>query len=71
MIDQDLDSISPVKINGALLFTIKADIVKFFENEEIEFQIKVKDDKLIIEGPKILADPDLQDDAQQHETINV
>ena len=70
MIDQDLDPISPVKINDALLFTIKADILKLFKNKEIEFQIKVRNNKLIIESPEILANLDFQDNIQPSEAIN-
>ncbi len=71
MKDQNLDVVIPILFNGIPLIPITANVEKLFKNKVIKFQIKVKDDKLIIEGPKILADPDLQDDAQQHETINV
>jgi len=71
MIDQDLDRIFPVKFNDALLFVIKADIVKLFRNKEIEFQIKIKDNKLILESPEILTDLGLQDNTPESEVINV
>jgi hypothetical protein len=71
MKDQNLDVISGLQIRDILLIPIKADIKKLFKTNSIQFQISIKDDKIIIESPKILADLDFQDNNPRQEAINV
>jgi len=66
-----LDSITPIQFNDTLLIPIKADIVKLFGTNKVKFQISIKDNKIIIESPKILADLDIQNSIPGTEAINV
>ncbi len=71
MKDQILDKISPIPFKGIWLFAVKKEITKLFGNEEINFQMSIKDNKIILESPKILADLDLLDNHQLMEINNV
>ena len=53
------------------LDALKADITKLFGTNKAIFQISIKDNKIIIESPKILANLDNQDRQLQEEAINV
>ena len=71
MKDQILDSISPIRYKDTLLIPISKEIKNLFGEKEIKFQILVKDNKIILESPKILADLDLLDNHQTTEITNV
>ena len=71
MDDQTLDAAPAISFRGASLIFIKADITKLFGTDQIQFQISIKDNKIIIESPKILADLDIQDKPLVQEAINV
>lgn len=71
MKDQNLDVVIPILFNGIPLIPITAKVEKLFKNKVIKFQIKIKDNKLILESPEILADLGLQDDIPESEVINV
>ena len=71
MIDHILDSVTSIQFKDTILIPIKADITKLFGTNKIQFQISIKDDKIIIESPKILANLDNQDRHLQPEAINV
>jgi len=71
MQDQDLDSIPAIEINGNLLIAVTSNVRKLFENKEIKFLIKIRNNKLIIESPEILANLDFQDNIPESEAINV
>jgi len=66
-----LDVVTPIQFNDTLLIPIKADILKLFGTNKIQFQILIKDKKIIIESPKILASQDIQDNTPVQEAINV
>ena len=60
-----LDKTTSIPINDAVLIPLKADITKLFGTNKIEFQISIKDNKIILESPMILADLDLLNEIQQ------
>ena len=66
-----LDMVTPIQFKDTLLIPIKSDIVKLFGTDKIQFQISIKDKKMVIESPKILADLDIQDRHLELEAINV
>ena len=66
-----LDKTTSIPIYNAVLILLKADITKLFGTNKIEFQISIKDNKIIIESPKILEDLDLLDNHQTTEITNV
>ena len=66
-----LDELTPIQFKDALLIPIKADIVKLFGTNKIKFQILIKDNKIIIESPEILANLDYQDRHLQPEAITI
>jgi len=68
--DKILDDILALPHKDALLIPIRKDIKKLFENEEIKFQMSIKNNKIILESPKILANLDFQDNIQPSEAIN-
>ena len=67
----ELDVVTPIKFKDTFLIPIKSDIVKLFGTNKIQFQILIKDKKMVIESPKILADMDIQDNTPLQEAINV
>ena len=71
MKDQNLDIVIPILFNGIPLIPITAKVEKLFKNKVIKFQIKIKDNKLILESPEILVDLGLQDNIPESEVINV
>ena len=71
MNDQTLDAAAAIPFRDALLIPIKADLVKLFGTNKIQFQISIKDNKIIIESPKILANLDNQDRQLQAEAITI
>ncbi len=66
-----LDSVEPIQFKDCILIPIKADISKLFGTNKIKFQISIKDKKIVIESPKILASQDIQDNTPVQEAINV
>ena len=71
MNDQILDTVLPIPFKDTLLIPLKADITKLFGTNKIQFQISIKDKKIVIESPKILADMDNQNSIPGKEAINV
>ena len=71
MIDQALDAAAAIPINGAWLIPIKVDMEKLFGTNKIQFQISIKENSIVLESPKILADLDNQDKHLVKEAINV
>ena len=71
MNDHILDMVTPIKFKGFHIIPIKVDISKLFGTNKIEFQISIKDNKIIIESPKILHSLDNQDRHLELEAINV
>ena len=71
MIDHILDSVTSIQFKDTLLIPIKSDITKLFGTNKIQFQILIKDKKIVIESPKILANLDIQDNTPVQEAINV
>ena len=69
--DKQLDLVTAIKFKDTLLIPLKADITKLFGTNKIKFQISIKDKKMVIESPKILADLDIQDRHLKPEAINV
>ena len=67
----NLDKVTPIQFKDTFLIPIKSDIVKLFGTNQIKFQISIKDNKIIIESPKILANLDNQDKHLVKEAINV
>jgi len=65
MKDQVLDDISLIHFKGISLIPVKKEIQKLFGKNEIKFQMSIKDNKIILESPKILADLDLLNEIQQ------
>jgi len=53
MKDQNLDVVIPILFNGIPLIPITAEVEKLFKNKVIKFQIKIKNNRLIIESPEI------------------
>jgi len=66
-----LDSTVVIPSGDYFLIPIKADISKLFGTNKIEFQILIKDNKIVIESPKILADLDSHETHQPMEVLNV
>ena len=71
MIDYILDSVTSIQFKDILLIPIKADITKLFGTNEVKFQISIKNNAIVLESPKILADLDIQDKPLVQEAINV
>ena len=71
MQDQTLDFVTPIQFKQTLLIPVKVNIEKLFGKNQIKFQISIKDNKLIIESPKILPNLDFQDNIPLQEAINV
>jgi len=67
----NLDKVTPIQFKDTLLIPLKADITKLFGTNKIQFQISIKNKKIIIESPKILASLDIQDNTPVQEAINV
>ena len=66
-----LDVVTPIQFKDTLLIPIKVDIVKLFGSNKIKFQISIKDKKIVLESPKILASLDIQESIPVLEAINV
>ncbi len=66
-----LDKTTSISINDVVLIPLKADITKLFGTNKIEFQISIKDNKIILESPEILPVLDFPDNHQLTEIPNV
>jgi len=66
-----LDSTTAIQFKDSFLIPIKSDIRKLFRTNKIEFQIYIKENKIIIESPKILVDLDSHEIYQPMEILNV
>ncbi len=66
-----LDVVTPIQFKDTLLIPIKADITKLFGTNKIQFQISIKNKKIVIESPKILANLDNQDRPLEPEAITI
>ena len=71
MNDQTLDAAAAIPFRDTVLIPIKADIVKLFGTNKVKFQISIKNNSIVLESPKILADLDIQDKHLVKEAINV
>ncbi len=71
MNDHILDNVLPIQFKDTVLIPIKIDVTKLFGTKQIKFQISIKDKKIVIESPKILASQDIQDNTPVQEAINV
>ncbi len=71
MEDQILDFITPIQFKQTLLIPIKVNLEKLFGKNQIKFQISIKNKKIVIESPEILANLDFQDNPLEQETTNV
>ena len=71
MNDHILDTVLPIKFKDTLLIPIKADILKLFGTDKIQFQISIKNNSIVLESPKILASLDIQESIPVLEAINV
>ena len=69
--DKQLDEVTPIKFKDTFLIPLKADITKLFGTNKAIFQISIRDNKIIIESPKILANLDNQDRQLQAEAITI
>ena len=67
----ELDNVTAIKFKNTFLIPIKSDISKLFGTDKIQFQISIKDKKMVIESPKILEDMDNQNSIPGKEAINV
>ena len=69
--DKQLDTVTPIKFKDTFLIPIKADISKLFGTDKIQFKISIKNNAIVLESPKILANLDNQDKHLVKEAINV
>ena len=68
--DQILDDTTTFPFKGKLWIAIAANTAKLFGTNEIKFQIKIKDNRLIIESPEISLSGS-HDNIQSPEAVNV
>jgi len=59
MKDQELDKIEPIRMGNKLLYPVEYRILELFENGDSTAQIMIKDNRLVIQGPKLRLDPGL------------
>lgn len=71
MQDRPLDFITPIQFKQVLLIPVKVNLEKLFGKNQIKFQISIKNKKIVIESPEILANLDFQDNPLEQETTNV
>jgi len=57
MEDQELDIIEPIRIGNKLLYPVEYRISELFENSDPTAQLMIKDNRLVIQGPKLRLDP--------------
>ena len=71
MINHTLDRVSPLPFNDMLLIPIRKEIKNLFGKNEIEFQIFIKNNRMIIQSPEILPALDFEDNPLPQEKLNV
>ena len=71
MINHTLDRVSPLPFNDMLLIPIRKEIKNLFGKNEIEFQIYIKNNRMIIQSPEILPVLDFEDQPLPQEKLNV
>ena len=71
MNDHILDVITPIQFKDTLLIPIKADIVKLFGINQIQFQLSIKNKKIVFESQEISQDLEIQNIPLASENIHV
>ena len=69
--DKILDTVTPIQFKDTLLIPIKADIVKLFGTNQIQFQLSIKNKKIVFESQEISQDLEIQDRPLALETTHV
>lgn len=67
----NLDKIIPTQYKNTILIPLKADLTKLFGTNKVEFQIYIKENKIIIESPEMSKPLEIHDKHQELEAINV
>jgi len=57
MKDQELDKIEPIRMGNKLLYPVEYRILELFENGDSTAQLMIKDNRLVIVGPRLQQDP--------------
>ena len=71
MNDHILDVITPIQFKDILLIPVRADIVKLFGTNQIEFQLSFKNKKIVFESQEISQDLEIQNRHLASEAMNV
>ncbi len=66
-----LDIVTPIQFKDTLLIPIKADIVKLFGTNQIQFQLSIKNKKIVFESQEISQDLEIQNSPLALDTIHV
>jgi len=66
-----LDIVTPIQFKDTLLIPIKADITKLFGTKQIQFQISIKNKKIVFESQEISQDLEIQNIPLASENIHV
>ena len=66
-----LDVVTQIQFKDTLLIPIKADIVKLFGINQIQFQLSFKNKKIVFESQEISQDLEIQDRPLALETTHV
>ena len=66
-----LDIVIPIQFKDTLLIPIKADIVKLFGTNQIQFQLSIKNKKIVFESQEISQDLEIQNSPLALDTIHV
>ena len=66
-----LDIVTPIQFKDTLLIPIKADIVKLFGTNQIQFQLSIKNKKIVFESQEISQDLEIQNIPLASENIHV
>ncbi len=66
-----LDVVTPIQFKDTLLIPIKADIVKLFGINQIQFQLSIKNKKIVFESQEISQDLEIQNSPLALDTIHV
>ena len=59
MTEIKLDQVEPFRIGKMLLYPVDSKISEILENGDLTAQLMIKDNRLIIQGPKLRLDPGL------------
>lgn len=70
MNNRTLDAVTAILSGDMLLIPITNNVTKLFENKKIEFQISIRDNKIILESPEILENMNFHDNIRRLEIIN-